>query len=74
MAFIPLIGFPCHHVARTEPEMFIHGPKMAGAKAASVLLSTFIAKAEAIPPFCNPTSIATVRQVRSSSRTSRESQ
>ena len=51
--------------------MFIHGPKMAGASAALVLLRTSMAIPEAIAPFCIPTSMATARQALSSSRASR---
>jgi hypothetical protein len=34
----PLVaGFRCHHVARIDPETFIHGPNTAGANAAGAL-------------------------------------
>ena len=51
--------------------MFIHGPKIAGPKAARGSFSVLIAKAVAIPPFCSPTSIETVRQLLSSNRARR---
>ena len=37
--------------ASIEPEIFIHGPKMAGPNAASGLFSVSIARAVAMPPF-----------------------
>ena len=63
-----------HHDASMDPEIFIHGPKIAGAKAASALLRTPIASPDAMPPFCIPTSMAIVRHVISSMRISRDSQ
>lgn len=36
-------GFRRHQVASTDPEMFIHGPNIAGANAALALYSTPIA-------------------------------
>jgi hypothetical protein len=45
-----------HQLASTEPDMFIQGPKIAGASAAEELFSTVMARAEAMPPFCRPTS------------------
>ena len=47
--------------------MLIQGPKIAPAKAACGLLSTLMANADAMPPFCMPTSIQMVRLVVSSS-------
>ena len=44
----------------TEPEKFIHIEKTFAGKAATGLLSADMASAPAIPPFCIPTSIATV--------------
>ena len=69
-----LAGLRRHQVARIEPEMFCQGPKMAGAKAACRLFSVFMASEEAKPPFCIPTSNATVRHQLSSSRANRASQ
>ena len=63
-------GLRRHHVASIEAETFIQGPKIAGARAALTLCRVFMAKAEAMPPFCMPTSIATVRQSHSESRQS----
>jgi hypothetical protein len=51
-----------HQLASTEPDMFIQGPKMAGASVAEELFRTAMARTEAMPPFYRPTSIATVRQ------------
>ena len=55
-------GRRCHQLANTDPDTFIHGPKIAGASAAFELCRTLIANPDAMPPFCNPTSMATVRQ------------
>ena len=57
-----MTGFLCHQVASTDPEMFCHGPKMAGASAVEGLARTPMARPEAIPPFCMPTSNATARE------------
>ena len=50
-----------HQLARTEPEKFIQIEKMFAGRAATALFRTFTESAPAIPPFCIPTSIATVR-------------
>ena len=55
------MDFRRHQVASTDPEMFIHGPNIAGASAALTLFNTSMAKPDAMPPFCMPTSKLTVR-------------
>ena len=50
-----------HQFARTDPEKFIQIEKMFAGRAATGLFSTPTDNAPAMPPFCMPTSIATVR-------------
>ena len=74
---IPRVAFGgrfAHHDASMAPVMFIHGPNTAGGMAASGLLSTLIARPEAMPAFCRPTSMATVRDSTSVSRSTRAPQ
>ena len=61
-------------LARTEAEMFIQGPKMAGARPTVATFPICTAIPEARPPFCIPTSIEMVRQERSSMPTRRQPQ
>ena len=53
--------FPCQIVAKEEPEMFINGPKTAGAKPIVASFPISSAMPEASPEFCIPTSKAIVR-------------
>ena len=67
LVYIGVVGLSkagrlAHQEASIAPDMFIQGPKMADGSAAIELCQTLMASPEAIPPFCRPTSMATVRE------------
>src|SRR5690606_5854734 len=67
-------GRPRHQEARTAPDTFMTVAKTVAARAAGALCRTVMARPAAMPAFCMPTSIDTVRASASGSPTPRAPQ